>query len=67
VLISRSRSSDEPRLKAGDGAPTGGGEIAVDGATVSFLTELCRGGGLTSGSSSSGVNSGSSFRLSESN
>jgi len=68
VLISRSRSSDEPRLKAGDDAPTGGGDIAVGcGAALSFLTELCLWGALGSGSSSSGVNSGSSLLLSESN
>jgi hypothetical protein len=67
MLISRSRSKEEARLKAGDAGATGAGDILGENG-VSFLSDVCRCGFLTSiGASSSSDNCGSSFLLSESN
>ena len=69
-LISRSRSNDDPRLKAGEaGRPEAGDMAGENGASTLIDACLCTSffvsGG--SGASSSGVSCGSSLRLSESN
>jgi hypothetical protein len=67
MLISRSRSKEEARLKAGDAGPPGAGDIAGENG-VSFLNDVWRCGFLLStGVSSSSDNCGSSFLLNESN
>lgn len=67
MLVSRSRSSDEPRLNAGEaGRPDPADMAGENGAS---LTDVCLPGLLISGGgpSSSDVSCGSSLRLNESN
>ena len=58
MLISRSRSSEDPRLKAGDGGPEGSaapGDIAGEYGKLSPRTDACLRGFLASLFSSSSV------------